>query len=161
MSSSSSLQHSGAIRMHGAHTDGFKVFWEVIQHDQYLIFYWPHGFLSLWSDHVGIAPPSHQLRLCLPSSYTVQYKMTAPRSTPTSSTCLFSAQTQYRWFLQSRVEGAVPTGSFTPPWGHCLFPLYIKKPQLYQHHQVGVGLSLIGMDSTTTKKRLIRNNLHF
>jgi len=28
-----SLQHSGAIRMRKTHTDGFKVFWEAIQHD--------------------------------------------------------------------------------------------------------------------------------
>lgn len=85
--------------------------------------------------------------------------MLALCSTPTrSSTCLFSEQTKYPWFLQSRVEVAVPTRNSIPPWGHRLLLLYGEKPQSYQHCQVGGELFLICTDRK--KKSLIHNNLH-
>lgn len=81
--------------------------------------------------------------------------------TPTARpTCLFSEQTKYQWFLQSRVEVAVPIGNSTPPWGHRLLLLYGEKPQSYQHRQVGGELFLIGTDRKKKKKRPIHNNLH-
>lgn len=73
--------------------------------------------------------------------------------TPTARpTCLFSEQTKYQWFLQSRVEVAVPIGNSTPPWGHRLLLLYGEKPQSYQHRQVGGELFLIGTDRKKKKK---------
>lgn len=66
-----SLQHSGAIRMCKTHADGFKVFWEAIQCNQYMISYSPYDFSSSWSDHVGIATLSHQLKQHSPSFYKV------------------------------------------------------------------------------------------
>lgn len=114
-----------------------------------VIIHWP-WHLSFWPAHTGTAPSTHPLKHYLPSSHSVWYQVAALRSAPTtSSACLFSAQPKYQRFLQGRAEGAVPTGSFTPPWGHCSLPLCIQKPQLCQHHQVGAELSLSG----TGKKR--------
>lgn len=115
-----------------------------------VIIHWPWHF-SFWPAHPGTAPSTHPLKHYLPSSHSLWYQVTALRSAPTtSSACLFSAQPKYQRFLQGRAEGAVPTGSFTPPWGHCSLPLCIKKPQLCQHHQVGAELKSL---SGTGKKR--------